>query len=80
MEIDRLVTMANQIADYFKAEPDVKEGVAGTASHMRRFWDPRMRTQILAHVAAHGASGLNPIALAAVGVLAEQAKAQPVAK
>ena len=70
--------MANQIADYFGAEPDKREAAASTANHLRRFWDPRMRRQIIAHYRAEG-GGLNAIARAAVGILAEQsAQPQPV--
>jgi len=61
---ETLVRMANQIADFFKnqAEPDA---VAGTANHIRLFWDPRMRAKMDEHL-AHGGEGLNPIALKAV--------------
>ena len=68
MQIERLVEMANQISDYFGAEPDKQEAVASTASHLRRFWDPRMRKQIIAHYNAGGA-GLKDIARSAVGAL-----------
>jgi len=70
MQIERLVTMANQIADYFASLPDRQEAVAGAAGHLRRFWDPRMRKQIIAHLGASG-EGLNEIARAAVARLAE---------
>jgi len=42
--------------------------VAGVASHVQRFWDPRMRRQILAHAAA-GGEGLSDLALAAIKTL-----------
>ena len=70
MQIERLVTMANQIADYFAAEPDRTEAIAAAAGHLRRFWDPRMRRQIIAHVNDSG-EGLNDIARAAVAQLAQ---------
>jgi formate dehydrogenase subunit delta len=63
--------MANQIADYFAAEPDPQEAIAGAASHLRRFWDPRMRRQIIEHYRAQGA-GLSDIARSAVGLLASE--------
>lgn len=69
MNIDRLVTMANEIATFFASEPDKADAAAATASHIRRFWDPRMRREILAHYQAGGA-GLDAIARAAVGILA----------
>jgi formate dehydrogenase subunit delta len=61
---ETLVRMANQIADFFKIQPEA-QAVAGTANHIRMFWDPRMRAKIAEHV-AHGGEGLNPIALKAV--------------
>jgi formate dehydrogenase subunit delta len=61
--IDTLVRMANQIADFFKIQPE-NQAVAGTADHIIRFWDPRMRAKMAEHL-AHGGEGLNPIALKA---------------
>jgi formate dehydrogenase subunit delta len=57
---DTLVRMANQISDFFRIQPEA-DAVAGTADHIRRFWDPRMRAQMAEHL-AHGGAGLNPIA------------------
>jgi formate dehydrogenase subunit delta len=64
MNIESLVTMANQIADFFVAEAGVDAAPREIAAHITKFWDPRMRTQIIAHAAAGGA-GLSPPALAA---------------
>ena len=64
MNIESLVTMANQIADFFVSEAGVDAAPQEIASHITRFWDPRMRAQIIAHAAADGA-GLSPAALAA---------------
>jgi formate dehydrogenase subunit delta len=60
MTPDTLVRMANQIADFFKAQPG-EDAVVGTADHIRRFWDPRMRVKMAEHL-AHGGEGLTPIA------------------
>jgi len=78
MQIERLVVMANQIADYFASDPDAQAAAASTATHLRRFWEPRMRSQIIAHYRA-GGGGLNELARRAVGILADQsAQPQPV--
>ncbi len=61
--MDTLVRMANQIADFFKVQ-SADLAVAGTADHIRKFWDPRMRAMMTQHL-AHGGAGLNPIALKA---------------
>ena len=55
---DRLVYMANQIGKFFQSQGHDKE-VVGIAEHIHKFWDPRMRKQIFAHLDA-GGSGLDP--------------------
>jgi formate dehydrogenase subunit delta len=51
---DRLVYMANQIGKFFTAQGQEKT-VVGVSEHIRKFWDPRMRKQIFAHLDAGGA-------------------------
>jgi formate dehydrogenase subunit delta len=63
MTPDTLVRMANQIADFFKVQPE-EDAVAGASNHIRLFWDPRMRAKMAEHLAA-GGEGLNPLARAA---------------
>jgi formate dehydrogenase subunit delta len=58
MSPDRLIHMANQIGSFFKSQGPGKV-VSGVADHIRKFWDPRMRSAILAHLDAGGA-GLDP--------------------
>ena len=55
---DRLIYMANQIGKFFESQGHDQE-VAGVAEHIHKFWDPRMRKQIFAHLDAGGA-GLDP--------------------
>jgi hypothetical protein len=43
MHIDNLVKMANQIGTFFEAMPDRDEALGDIASHLKRFWEPRMR-------------------------------------
>ncbi|MGO4415058.1 formate dehydrogenase delta subunit [Cupriavidus sp. OV038] len=67
MHIDNLIKMANQIGGFFEAMPDRDEALADIASHLKRFWEPRMRRALLAHVdATDGGEGLIPIVQAAV--------------
>jgi formate dehydrogenase subunit delta len=70
MNIERLITMANDISHYFGAEPDQAAGAAGVADHLKRFWEPGMRRQIVAHFMA-GGEGLEPLAKQGVQRLAE---------
>ena len=64
---EKLVYMANQIGKFFKAQ-DTATASAKIAEHMTKFWDPRMRSAILAHLDAGGA-GLDPAARQAVETL-----------
>lgn len=61
---EKLVMMANQIARNLAVQGEEK-AVAGTATHIRMFWDPRMRAGIHAHLAA-GGEGLDPTARKAI--------------
>ena len=54
MNIQRLVRMANDIGNFFKSEPDHAVAVDSVALHLKRFWDPRMRREIVAYVDAGG--------------------------
>ena len=69
MHIERLVEMINDIAANQAADPD--NAVDTITQHLRRFWDPRMRAQIVAHAAA-GGDGLSDFARQAVARLSEQ--------
>jgi len=59
-----MVHMVNQIALYFASYPE-EEAVAGVADHLQKFWEPRMRRQIAAYVAA-GGTGLHALVPEAV--------------
>jgi formate dehydrogenase subunit delta len=65
MNIEHLVSMANDIGNFFDGEVGAKEAPASIALHISRYWDPRMRSQIIAHVTT-GGEGLSVSALAAV--------------
>jgi formate dehydrogenase subunit delta len=67
MSPDRLIYMANQIGAFFKTQGHDHE-VPGIADHIRKFWDPRMRAAIFAHLDAGGA-GLDPNVRAALETL-----------
>jgi formate dehydrogenase subunit delta len=66
MDIDNLVHMANRIAEFFEAMPDPAEARDGVAQHLQRYWEPRMRRQLMAHVQENAGVGLRPLVLAAV--------------
>ena len=74
MSPDRLVYMANQIGKFF-AYQRKDEVVPGIANHIRKFWDPRMRTAIFAYIDA-GGDGLDaPVKEAILSLRGQGARA-----
>lgn len=61
MDAENLVRMANRIGEFFSALPDHAEACDGVATHLRRYWEPRMRRQILALVDRGEAAGLTSL-------------------
>lgn len=66
MDAHKLVTMANQIATFFETDAGPEGPSEGIASHIRRFWDPRMRRALLAYIDEHEGAGCKPAVLAAL--------------
>lgn len=66
---DKLVYMANQIAKNFAVRGTDAAALA-TVDHIKKFWDPRMRSRILAHLEAGGA-GLDEVSRLALAKLRE---------
>lgn len=64
MKPQYMVHMANQIAQYFAAYPR-EEAITGIADHISKFWERRMRAQLIEYV-DHGAAGLHELAVEAV--------------
>ena len=65
MDIGHLVTMANQIGDFFKSYPDVEQAKKDIVMHIKRFWALNMRLQLIEHAQA-SAQGLQPLVKEAV--------------
>ena len=42
----RVVQMANDIGNFFRALPDRDEAVAGIANHIQSYWTPKMRDKL----------------------------------
>jgi formate dehydrogenase subunit delta len=61
-----LVHMANRIGEFFQAMPDHEEALQGVATHIRKFWDPRMRRELLAYVDQHAGEGLSELVLSSL--------------
>ena len=72
MRTEQLVTMANEVAAFFarrRATPTRRRDVA---THLRRYWDPRMRKQIIEYASRQG-EDLAPLARAGIELLARRA-------
>ena len=70
MDIHHLVNMANRIGDFFAAMPERDEALDGIANHLRKFWEPRMRQQLLAQRDSDAAGALSPLVREALQRLA----------
>jgi formate dehydrogenase subunit delta len=74
MSPDKLVYMANQIGKFFASQGEDR-AVAGIADHLRKYWDPRMRSTIVDHL-NRGGHGLEPLVRQAVMILGEKIRAE----
>lgn len=71
MDVEKLVRMANQIAANFDGGSDEAQAVGSVADHIRRFWTPSMRQQIIERWREQPAD-LSPRAALAMAAIAEQ--------
>ena len=62
-EGNKIIRMANQIATFFHSQP-ASEGPGGVATHINKFWEPRMRRQFFELVDA-GGDGMKPTVIEA---------------
>lgn len=70
MDNSNLIKMANNIGAFFKSEPDRELAIKGVEQHLRNFWEPRMRRQIIEFSKTHETE-LMDIVLEAVQQLAK---------
>jgi formate dehydrogenase subunit delta len=73
--VERLVTMINQISTFFDGQGDHASAVASVADHISRFWEPRMHKEIQAHVANGGEGLMETSKEAVLAVAAKQSAA-----
>lgn len=71
MRIERLIAMANDIGAFFNADPHKDEAARNVANHLKRFWEPRMRREIVAHY-RDGGAGLDDLVRSAIALLADE--------
>lgn len=74
---DTLVRMANDIGNFFRPQGE-ERAVRGISDHIMKFWEPRMKKQIFAHL-DEGGAGLNPLTLKALEKLKADMHGMPTA-
>jgi formate dehydrogenase subunit delta len=72
---EQLAKMANDIANFFRSEPERKDAIAGIANHIAKFWTPRMRQKLLAYEQEQHGAGLDDLSREALQALAAEPKA-----
>ncbi len=77
MNIDLLIKMANEIGAYFASEPDAEQAAKDVAGHLRRYWEPRMRRQMVTYYAERHGAGLSELALRGVALMAAAEPSAP---
>jgi formate dehydrogenase subunit delta len=60
-QIEHLIKMANDISNFFNADPDKEIAAEGMRNHLQRSWEPRMRKAIIAYCQQSG-EGLSDLA------------------
>jgi formate dehydrogenase subunit delta len=54
-KIEKFARMANQIGDYYASQPS-EQAAHGVASHIRKFWTPKMIAETLDALERHSIS------------------------
>eukprot|EP01036_Dinobryon_divergens_P058728 gene58728-78350_t len=67
--------MANQIGSFFESMPDRAQAIEDIASHIKRFWEPRMRRAILASIDQHQDAAMSEIPPRLARLMADAASA-----
>lgn len=60
IDINKIILMANQIGDFFAPYPPERRA-EGIRNHLRTYWDPRMRSDLLAYIDAGGEGIMNHV-------------------
>lgn len=63
MNVDNLVTMANQIGSFYETMPDRPKALFDISDHIVKFWEPRMRRALLTYIDANQNTALTPIVM-----------------
>ena len=67
-----LVTMANQIGDFFRFQGDEESAKQSIAGHLHHFWAPSMRRDPIGWLDEHDGDGMQPLVKASVSAYRHQ--------
>ena len=59
MDIQRLISMANQIGDFYESYPNQSHAQKDIAEHINKFWALSMRQQLATYVTEQGGAGMH---------------------
>jgi formate dehydrogenase subunit delta len=59
MDIQRLISMANQIGDFYESYPNQSHAQKDIAEHINKFWALSMRKKIAQYVTEQGGVGMH---------------------
>ena len=76
MNIDLLIKMTNEIGEFFAGTAEAPEAARAVANHLKRYWEPRMRAQMITYFEQRDGAGLTEIARSAVALMVADSKAQ----
>ena len=74
MNTDLMIKMLNEISAFFAGEDDEAQAARDIKSHIRKYWEPRMRAQLLEYYERRQGAGLCDLAMKAVQLLAEETR------
>jgi formate dehydrogenase subunit delta len=77
MNIDLLIKMTNEIGEFFAGTTDKDGAARDVANHIKRYWEPRMRAQMLKYYEERGGAGLTDIGKSAVALRQAAASSAP---
>ena len=65
MRAEYIIKQANQIASFFESMPDQAQADRDFVTHIRKFWDPRMRRDLL-NLVSDAPADAHPMVIRAV--------------
>ena len=66
MQNETLIKMANQVGDFFGADPNKTQANIEIANHLNRFWTLDMRQQIAKYVSEKNGAGMHAQVVTAI--------------